>query len=177
MPIVQPLRPSTLPRRIPTPGDLRSLRLSLAGEPPRRRRKVARGRWMTPRMITVVLLLLLLAPVAGAFGGSTDYRGGAVTAGCQLVSVVDGNTVELSCPGQSRATYEVMGVQAPPILGARCLSEAWWGLRAEVSLRSILWRSSALNFVTEPRGNLVLVFADGQPLHRRITHAPRGLCA
>lgn len=173
---VQTLRNSSMTRRVPTPGDLQGLRRSFVANTRRRRRKAATRRWLTPRMIAVVLLLLTAAQVAGAFGGSNDFSTGSVTAGCQLASVVDGNTIELVCPGQQRASYDVMGLQSPRILGAACLTEAWWGIRSRIALRAALWRSQALTFIPDPRGNVVLVFTDGQPLHRAITPAPRNPC-
>lgn len=175
---VQPLRARSVPRRIPSQGDLRGLRESLAGSPPRKpRRGRAARRWVpSRRVIAAVLLFLLLAPVAGAFGGANDFRSGSATTGCQLVSVVDGNTVDLLCPGHPRAAYDVMGLRSPPVLQARCLAEAWWGVRAQIALRTALWRAQALTFITEPRANLVLVFVDGQPLHRRIATAPPDPC-
>jgi hypothetical protein len=128
-----------------------------------------------PRMIAAVLLMLTIAPVAGAFGGAgVGYE--RATTGCQVLSVLDGNTVELACPGHASAPHDVMGLQSPPVFGAHCLSEAWWGLRSRIALQTSIWRAQDLTFITEPRANLVLVFADGIPLHRVITPVPPNLC-
>ena len=172
MATVSPLRRSAYARRIPTPGDLQGFRRSIARETRRRRRRM----WSMPRMIASVLLLLMIAPVAGAFAGAgAGYE--RATTGCQIVSIVDSNTVTLACPGQPAVAHDIMGLAAPSLFHPSCLSEAWYGLRAEIALRSHVWRAQELTFITEPRGRLVLVFADGVPLHRLIEPAPAHPCA
>lgn len=162
-------RPSSNPsaRRSPAAEDLRSLRSSLT-----RTARRPRSRWSLPRILAVVILVLMAVPVADAIAGS-----GHASVGCHLVSIVDGDTLTLECPETGLRQHQVMGLSSPPILGASCLSEAWWGLRAQIALRSTVWQSRELEFIIEPRAHLALVFADGVPLHRLITRAPANLCA
>ncbi|WP_323021283.1 hypothetical protein [Pararhodobacter sp.] len=173
MPRVTHLSSPACVRRIPSPGDLRNLRRSIAQEGRRRR-----SRWTTPRMMLAALVMLILAPVAGAIAGVTGGSAAVIsTSGCQLLSVVDGNTVELSCVDHEVRHHHVMGLSSPPVLGARCLAEAWWGLRAHISLRAQVWQAETLAFVEEPRAHLVLMLADGIPVHRLVPTPPRDPCA
>ncbi|WP_334194838.1 hypothetical protein [Pararhodobacter sp.] len=136
-----------------------------------------RRRWSTSRMILVALAMLVLAPVAGAIAGGSSSGAVVATTGCRLVSVVNGNTVDLACPGGPARHHHVMGLSSPPVLGARCLSEAWWGLRAQIALRAQVWRADTLSFVEEPRGHLVLMLADGIPIQRLVPRPPPDPCA
>ena len=149
-------------------ADLSGLRHSLT-QGVRRRRK--RRSLSLPRLLAILLLAVAAVPVADAIAGS-----GHASVGCQLVSIVDGDTVTLDCPGHDRREHQIMGLASPPVLGARCLSEAWWGIRSEIALRTKVWQSRELEFIIEPRARLALVFADGVPLHRLISPVPRDLC-
>jgi hypothetical protein len=169
--LMQPLKQNA--RRIPTSGELRQLRLSMTCDLPRRRPRA----WSLPRKLAIVLLFLMAFPAANLLAGNNTASAGSLQQGCRLVSVVDGNTLNLACPGRPAAAHAVMGLQSPPVMDAACVQQAVWGLRAQIALRYRVWQAEALTFVPEPRGNLVLVFADGVPMHRLIAPVPQDLCS
>ncbi len=156
------LRPS------PSQADLSGLRRSMTRE----FRKKRRRKETLVRRIAAVLLVLMVVPVAAAFAGASREA-----EGCTLVHGVDGDTVQLSCPGTGTQPHDVMGLSSPPLMGASCLAEAWWGLRARVALRARLWQASQVRFVTEPRARLTVIYLDDRPVHRVITPVPAHLCA
>lgn len=162
-----------MPRVLPSQRSLSPRAPDLSGLRRAMQRDARHGRRMARRMRRglALIVLLLAVPLAHALAGPRP-----ATNGCELVSVVDGDTLELACPGQAVASLDVLGLSAPPVLGAACLTEALWGLRARVALRSALWQAAALSFTPDPRGRLVLVQVDGVPLHRLIPAPPAQPC-
>ena len=154
-------------RHCPSQEDLNGLRRSMTRE----FRKKRKRKDSLVRHIAAVLLVIMVVPVAAAFAGASREA-----EGCALVQVVDGDTVQLSCPGEGVLPHQVMGLHSPPFLGASCLTEAWWGLRSRVALRARLWQASQVRFVTEPRARLTVIYLDDRPVHRVITPVPANLC-
>lgn len=166
-----------------------------------RRRPVLRSRRISRWWVLLVpVLLLLMAPPVLDF--LTGLRT-AETTGCRLLSVRSANTLLLNCTdtnGGNRAIQgasllpqlassqpaasplgsvvevQLLGVQAPPILGARCMTEAFAGIRAMLALRARLWLADDLQFALRAPQGVALAFADGQSVNRALQRGTRDIC-
>ncbi len=101
--------------------------------------------------------------LAGMFGGDAAES-------CRVVSVVDGDTVTLWCPGQVPARARLVGFDTPELFSPRCAWEAQQALRAKWRLRLLIWTAADVQVM--PRGYdrydrvLVTMMLDGRPVAR-----------
>lgn len=131
--------------------------------------------WGLSRLWPLVAILFFGAlglPLADALAGARATGG----RGCQLLAVLSGDSVLLACPGQGIAPLALAGVQAPPILGARCMAEGWAGLQAVAALHWRIWQAERLSFVRQGSHPATLALADGRPLPLQLPEAPQDLC-
>ncbi|QIE57352.1 hypothetical protein G5B40_19035 [Pikeienuella piscinae] len=140
--------------------------------PPRRRgRRASPARPQTiPRAIFIVpgaaAALLVLAPMAG------DALNGVVTAhdGCRVVSVVDGDTVRIYCPGDGVRSARLMGFDTPEVFSPECVSEAARGVEATWALRRMIWSAEDVSITrrgTDRYGrDLAIMRIDGADVAR-----------
>lgn len=88
--------------------------------------------------------------------------------GCRAVSVVDGDTVRLWCPGRGLERARLMGFDTPEVFSPQCAGELAAGLRATRALRRMLREAGQVTWVREgtDRYGRVLVrgFVDGAPV-------------
>ena len=164
----------------------------------RRRPKLPGRRFSRRWALLLPVILMLIPPVMDVVTGLRTTDG----TGCRLLRVQDGNTVLLQCadqmdeggalrrasilpaasgtaqsePSNGVVAVQLLGVQSPPILGARCLSEALAGLKASVMLRARLWLASDLRFTMRPGQNVALAFADGESVNRALQGPARDIC-
>lgn len=165
------------------------------GQPGVRRR--VRRRWW----LLVPFLLLIAPPLLDLATGHRTHREGPGQAACRLLSVVDGNTLLLRCVDPAAraqslslasvvampqpalpvpasggvVAVDLLGVAGPPVLGARCLTEAWAGFRARTALRLRVWLAGELDFVLRPgppgRAAVGLLLADGRQVNPDLRRA------
>jgi micrococcal nuclease len=81
----------------------------------------------------------VLPPVSDLLAGLRP-----VTDGCRVVHVVDGDTLDLRCPGQGVIRARVTGFDAPELYSPRCASEAARAVAAQTHLRWTLARADRL---------------------------------
>jgi endonuclease YncB( thermonuclease family) len=108
--------------------------------------------------------------LGGSFGGSR-----AAAVGCRVISVVDGDTVTLWCPGRAPERARLTGFDTPELFRPRCLREAQMALRATWHLRLMLWRGERLTVVRRGYDRygraLVGLAVDGVPVMREMLAA------
>ena len=98
-----------------------------------------------------------------------------VTDGCRVVYVVDGDTVDFSCPGEGLIRARVTGFDAPELYSPQCASEAAAALASQTYLRWVFGTADELRVILGGRDRydrrLVEVFVDGQRLADRMVEA------
>ena len=108
---------------------------------PFRRRSASRS----PRRLLAVGLACAALLVAAPF--VIDATNGLATAssGCRVISVVDGDTVKVRCPGQALRSGRLVGLDTPETFRPKCVSEFAKGVRATWRLRFALWTARAVS--------------------------------
>jgi endonuclease YncB( thermonuclease family) len=95
--------------------------------------------------------------------------------GCRVVSVIDGDTVTLWCPGRAPERARLMGFDTPELFRPRCPREAHLALRAKWHLRLMLWRGGRLTVVRRGHDRygraLVALAIDDVPVMREMIDA------
>ncbi|MCW1933327.1 hypothetical protein [Pararhodobacter zhoushanensis] len=158
-------------------------------------------RWRPSRrwLLLVPVLLLVAPPLLDLMAGLRGSTGRE----CRLLSVVNGNTLLVQCGEPEPATrtdislasivappreqpqeltnavmtVQLLGVPAAPILGARCLPEAWAGLRAQTALRLRVWFADDLDFTIRPNANVAIAYVDGHSVNHALRRTSRDHCA
>lgn len=135
---------------------------------PRRRRRY--GFWT--KLATAALLALAALP---QLGDAVSGWWTAPTAGCRVVSVIDGDTVSLWCPQTGTERARLMGFDAPELFSPQCPAEAAKALAATWALRTTLWTAGEVTVRrhgTDRWGRaLVDLRADGVPVGRGLIEA------
>lgn len=86
--------------------------------------------------------MVLLPPASDALLGLRR-----TVEGCRVVHVVDGDTVDLLCPGGELTRVRVTGFDAPELYSPQCASEAGRAVAAQTHLRWTLARAGALEVI------------------------------
>lgn len=116
------------------------------GLPPdgsRRRRRVTDPRTRLRAVVVVASLGLVLLPLAA--DAWMALAGARAADGCRVVSVVDGDTVRLWCPGRGVFAARMTGFDTPEVFSPSCVMELAAGLAATVHLRSLLLTADRLS--------------------------------
>ena len=105
--------------------------------PPRRRRTFRDPRVWLKLVIVLAGLGLVVVPygtdaVGAVFGPKNEQ-------GCRIVTVIDGDTVTLWCPGRGLMKTRLKGFDTPEVFSPRCISEWTSGTAATWHLRRILF--------------------------------------
>ena len=98
------------------------------------RRALRRLAWSTGR--TAAVLALAFAAVK-ASDLAMGFR--PAHADCRVLQVVDGDTLDLHCPGQGFVRARLTGFDTPELFSPGCASEAAAALAAQFHLRRTLW--------------------------------------
>ncbi|MEM8788074.1 MAG: thermonuclease family protein [Pseudomonadota bacterium] len=97
-----------------------------------------------------------LVPAGDVAGGYRTEMVGAP--GCRVVTVVDGDTLNIACRTGGLQSVRLLGYDSPEIFSPTCWSEHWRGWRATWRLRYLLWSAD----------NLVLEFTGEDRFDRRL---------
>lgn len=128
------------------------------GDPRQRDRRSWEGR-LGLSAAGLVLAFSILPSVGDAING---WRTG--TNGCRILVVVDGDTLQISCPGRGRQSARIIGFDTPE-LKARCASEFFKAIAAKQYLRMQIWSASEVSAVRQGTDRydraLVRLFVDG----------------
>jgi endonuclease YncB( thermonuclease family) len=91
---------------------------------------------------------------------------------CRIVSVTDGDTVRVWCPGKGLQKARLLGFDTPETFRPRCFEEFAKGTLATWYLRVVLLRTDELTIVrqgTDRFGRvLVKLWVDGRPLAQKM---------
>ncbi|MCA9240742.1 MAG: hypothetical protein KDA37_11105, partial [Planctomycetales bacterium] len=68
-------------------------------------------------------------------------------AGCDVAAVVDGDTVELSCPGAPAVRGRLVGYDAPELFTPACVHEHALAIAATQTLRHAIWSAGRIEVV------------------------------
>ncbi len=112
----------------------------------------------------VALLLCLQVLPDGAILVSQKPKGEV----CQVVSVVDGDTVRMWCPAGGVETARLVGFDTPELFSPRCAGEMVAAVKATWALRFALLRAQEVTVVkqgTDGYGRaLTKLWVDGRPV-------------
>ncbi len=90
--------------------------------------------------------------------------------GCRILSVIDGDTVILSCMGRGAERARLTGFDTPELFSPRCTSELIAAQRAKWGLRKMIFDAGDIGITTDGRDRyhrlLATVTLDGVALAR-----------
>lgn len=122
-----------------------------------------------------LLAVIGVAAAPYAVDGFGSLIGPPADNGCRVVSVIDGDTVRIYCPGRGNEKARLLGYDTPETFSPRCLSEYAKGVRAAWALRLKLLSAERVTLVRqgEDRYGRALVFVglDNAPLARTMIEA------
>lgn len=129
------------------------------------------------RIALAAALAFLALPLADT--GLTVAAGlHADPGGCRVLSVTDGDTVTLCCPGHGAGPARLTGYDAPEVFSPRCAAEWLAGMRATWALRRLLWRAGEIRTLREGTDRygraLVALWVDGRPVAQAMIAAGHG---
>jgi len=136
-------------------------------------RRVADPKVYLRAVIVVAGLGLVVLPYG--FDALNLITGPKEETGCRVVSVTDGDTVRLFCPGKGVFAARLTGFDAPEFFSPGCASEWAQAMQASWALRRMLFGADALTVVRRgtDRYGRVLVFmaVDGASVARKMIEA------
>jgi micrococcal nuclease len=140
--------------RRPPPSGLPVPRRHGSSRPPWARRPRRRSwrsslRWQLRRLawkIGVPALLIWLAGVFGPLAGDRVMVRYSAVDGCRVNYIVDGDTIDMACPGESTFRARLTGFDAPEVFSPGCASELAAGIAATHRLRTLLWSAERVEF-------------------------------
>jgi micrococcal nuclease len=109
-----------------------------------RRRHARRRRWWWPRRPLTLGAIVLLIPTLGPQLADLGAGLGVRAEGCRVLQVIDGDTVDMYCPGEGALRTRLMGFDAPEVFSPQCPAELRAGLEATWHLRRALWSAETL---------------------------------
>jgi len=122
-------------------------------------------------------MLLLIAIAVVTYRESRAYLGVMVSGStaCEVINVVDGDTVNVFCPGRGFDRTRLLGFDTPEVFSPRCLSESWAGAKATLALRTRIWAANEVKLVfrgTDKYGRrLAILLLDGTNVSRLMIEA------
>lgn len=134
-----------------------------------RRGGLSRGVNLAAALLSAGLVLLPILD-ASATAGRSSISG--EPGGCRVLSVTDGDTVVIWCPGHGAMRARIEGMDTPELFSPGCAAEWAAAVRAGWALRMHLWTAGEVGIVrrgTDRYGRaLISIFVDGQSLARRM---------
>ncbi len=122
-------------------------------------------RFMRPWLKVIMLLLIAIAVVTYRESRAILRATLSGSVACEVISVVDGDTIIVSCPDRGFERTRLMGFDTPEVFSPQCLSESWAGAKATLALRKRIWSAKEVKLVfrgTDKYGRrLALLLLDG----------------
>jgi endonuclease YncB( thermonuclease family) len=85
---------------------------------------------------------------------------------CEVVNVIDGDTVRAACPGRGLVSARLLGFDTPEVYSPKCVGEWWAGTRASWALSRHLWFADDVKIVLSGSDrydrHLATLFIDGR---------------
>jgi micrococcal nuclease len=106
-------------------------------------------RWRLRRLAWKIGLPVLLVWLAGLLGPPVGDRVMARMSpvdGCRVNYIVDGDTIDMTCPGEGNFRARLTGFDAPEVFSPGCASELAAGIAATHKLRTLLWSAGTVEF-------------------------------
>lgn len=114
-----------------------------------------------------VVAVLVAPPLVDAANGLIKPHNG-----CRVLTVVDGDTVKMLCPGDGLRSARLLGFDTPEIFAPKCPSEVMRGLAATYYLRWQLWSAGQISTVRKGEDRygraLTTLLLDGENVARRM---------
>ena len=109
------------------------------GIPPEPRRR--NGRFGRSALFGAIALLVAYAAVPPVLTLTLVPK---TESGCRILTVVDGDTLRLRCPGRGSETARLLDFDTPELFSPRCIGEFWQANRARWQLAAALWSAETL---------------------------------
>ncbi len=122
-------------------------------------------------------MLLVIAIAVLAFRETRTAMRVAVmgVASCDVVNVIDGDSVNTYCPGRGFERTRLVGFDTPEVFSPKCIRESLAGARATLALRRLIWsaREIKLHFQGTDRygRRLARLILDGSNVSRMMIEA------
>lgn len=133
------------------------------------RRKVRR-----PGLFVVILAGLVAAPLDGTAPRPADLAEPSAPR-CRILSVADGDTLRVECPGRGVEPARLVGFDTPELFSPRCATEKSAAERARRALSAMIGAADDVAFVREGEDRygrgLVRLYLDGKPVSRAMIDA------
>ena len=99
---------------------------------------------MRPGVFWFLGFLLVAGGTAAVAPVVDDWRSGqrAMTPDCRVVRVLDGDTLDLACPGRRAVRARIIGYDAPELFSPRCMAERDAAVRATRILGTKVWNAT-----------------------------------
>ncbi len=134
------------------------------------RRRADPAKYLKLVIAGFVAAFLILPRIADPLNAAAKMRNAGTD--CRVVSVVDGDTVRLYCPGRGLERARLTGFDTPELTTPLCLPEYTLALQAKWRLRTILWTADEISIVKQGRDRydrqLIYLSADGKPVGRAL---------
>ena len=95
--------------------------------------------------------------------------------GCQVVSVTDGDTIRMWCPGRGTERARLLWLDTPELFSPRCAAEYRAAREAKAALSRLIRRADEVSIVREGTDRygraLIGLYVDGQPISRAMIDA------
>ncbi|MCU4652901.1 thermonuclease family protein [Roseibacterium sp. SDUM158016] len=97
--------------------------------------------------VLVLLAVLAFASCQAATPDPSDAASASGGSACRILSVVDGDTVDMSCPGTGTFRARLTGFDTPETVDPGCPAEAQLARQATARLRALVRQANSI----EPR--------------------------
>lgn len=117
--------------------------------PRRRRSRRSQPHWRLRRLarrLGGLAVFLGLAAVLGPPAGDRAVARMSPVDGCRVNYIVDGDTLDMTCPGEGAFRARLVGFDAPEVFSPGCASELAAGIAATHKLRTLLWSADEVAF-------------------------------
>lgn len=124
-------------------------------------------------LIVAAALAIVAVPLIGdALAGQFNA---APQADCRVLRVIDGDTVQIRCPGRGITSARITGYDTPELFSPHCNAELRLALRATWLLRRMIWSATEIAIArggSDRYGRaLIALSVDGESAGRRIIAA------
>jgi endonuclease YncB( thermonuclease family) len=160
---------------VPFDRSRRNRQWHLADPPHRRRRRPLNPASYLKGVIVIAGLALVFLPNLADMAQGVVRTYGAEPEACQILNVVDGDTVTILCPATGVERARIVSFDTPEYFSPSCPQEYLKALQAKWELRRLIWTADEITIVKRGRDRydrrLVAILRDGEDIGRPLIDA------